>query len=140
MFFLSDLFYSDFPNDKFPEIEKKQTRPYIQILVEVGDLRFAILLRSHINHPHVFWTDKMNRCGVDFSKAVLIKNESYIDAEKIPHLRQNEFDMLRGKDFRIKQKMLRYIQEFKKAKENLGDSICKTLYEYSTLKYFEDEI
>ena len=73
-------------------MEQKHNRPYIQVCVEIDGVQFAIPLRSDINHPHVLWTDKANHCGVDFSKAVVIKKESYIDMNIEPHLRQKEFD------------------------------------------------
>lgn len=103
-------------------------------------MQYAIPLRSDIHHPHVLWTDKANNCGVDFSKAVVIKEEDYIDSVKEPHLRQNEFDALRGKDYKIKTKMAKYIADYKKAKQDLSKPINQTLVKYSTLQYFEKEI
>ena len=60
--FLSDEFYKAYPEQTYPEIEKKHNRPYIQIYVEVDGIQFAIPLRSNIYHPYVFWTDKTNHC------------------------------------------------------------------------------
>lgn len=139
--FLTKEFYEDYPYDKYPEIEQKPTRPYIQVVVEIEAVQFAIPLRSDINHPHVIWTDKLNHCGVDFSKAVVITNANrYIDFSKDPYIRPNEFDALRGKDHKIKEKMIRYIAEYKKAKCDLSDPINKKLCSYSTLQYFEKNI
>lgn len=138
--FLSDEFYNAYPAVKYPEIEQKQNRPYIQVYVEIDGIQFAIPLRSDIHHPHVLWTDKANHCGVDFSKAVVIKKESYIDMSKQPHLRQNEFDALRGKDYRIKTKMQDYIKKYRDAKKDLSKSVNKVLVKYSTLQYFEKEL
>ena len=138
--FLSKEFYNTYPPSKYPEMEQKQNRPYIQVCVEIDGVQYAIPLRSDINHPHVLWTDKRNHCGVDFSKAVVITDESYIDFSTEPHLRQNEFDALRGKDFKIKSKMEKYIADYKKAKKDLSSPINKTLVKYSTLQYFEKEI
>ena len=67
--FLTENFYNDYKSCE--EIEKKLTRPYIQVCIEVDGKVFAIPLRSHIKHPNVLWTDKENQCGLDFSKAVL---------------------------------------------------------------------
>lgn len=88
----------------------------IQVYIEIDGVQFAIPLRSEIHHPHVIWTDKANHCGVGLSKAVVISDESFIDLVTEPHLRQNEFDVLRGKDFKIKTKMKKYIADYKKAK------------------------
>lgn len=136
--FLSEDFYQAYPVAKYPEIEQKKTRPYIQVCVEINGVKFAIPLRSDIHHPHVLWTDKENHCGVDFSKAVVITDNIYIDTVREPHLRQNEFDALRGKDFKIKQKMEKYIKRYKRAKEKPDDPINKTLLKYSALQYFEE--
>ncbi len=139
--FLTDKFYEDYPHDKYSEIEQKPTRPYIQVVVEIEGVQFAVPLRSDINHPHVLWTDKPNHCGVDFSKAVVITDaEKYIDYQKDPYIRPSEFDALRGKDYKIKEKMIRYIADYKDAKNNLSDPIKQKLYEYSTLQYFEKYI
>ena len=89
----------------YPEMEQKHNRPYIQVYVEINGIQYAIPLRSDIHHPHVLWTDKKNHCGVDFSKAVVITDEKYIDWLTEPHIRENEFDALRGKDYKIKIKM-----------------------------------
>lgn len=138
--FLSNDFYNDYPSTKYPEMEQKTNRPYIQVYVEIDGVQYAIPLRSDINHPHVLWTDKENHCGIDFSKAVVIGKERYIDATKNPHLRQNEFDALRGKDYKIKTKMQKYIEKYKKAKQDLSKPINQKLVKYSTLQYFEKEI
>ncbi len=138
--FLSKKFYNTYPTSQYPEMEQKQNRPYIQVYVEIDGVQYAIPLRSDIHHPHVFWTDKENHCGVDFSKAVVVTDESYIDFSTEPHLRQNEFNALRGKDFKIKSKMEKYIADYKKAKKDLSNPINQTLVKYSTLQYFEKEI
>ncbi len=135
--FLSEEFYQDYPTEIYPEIEQKRTRPYIQIYVEVNGIKFAIPLRSDIHHPHVLWTDKKNHCGVDFSKAIVVEDERYIDMEREPHLRQNEFNALRGKDFKIRQKMQKYIEDYKKAKAEPDKQMNQVLVKYSALQYFE---
>ena len=138
--FLSDEFYNDYPSIQYPEMEQKHNRPYIQMYIEIDGVQYAAPLRSGIHHPHVFWTDKANHCGVDFSKAVVIKDEKYIDANIEPYIRQNEFDALRGKDYKIKVKMAKYIENYKKAKLDLENQRNQQLVKYSTLQYFEKEI
>ena len=138
--FLSDYFYENYPFSKYPEIEQKRNRPYIQVYIKIDGIQYAIPLRSGINHPHVLWTDKENSCGVDFSKAVVISDDKYIDWDIEPHIRQNEFDALRGKDYKIKVKMKKYIEQYKRAKRDMAKKYNQMLVEYSTLKYFEHEI
>ena len=113
--FLTHQFYHDYLG--CCEIEKKDKRPYIQVYTLIGGYLFAIPLRSNINHTYVIWTDKSQKCGVDFSKAVIVLKEEYIDQKNQPHIRQNEFNSLRGKEHIIQTKMIQYIREYKKAKQ-----------------------
>ena len=137
--FLTDIFYKK--HIHCTEIEQKDTRPYIRIEVEFNGVTWAIPLRSNINHPHVIWTDKQNHCGIDFSKAVVVeKPKQYISSEK-PHIRENEFKVLKQiSEHRIKQRLEKYIQDYKKAKRNPEIPRNEKLLECSTLQYFEEFI
>lgn len=108
------------------------------ILVTIGANRFAIPLRSHIAHPYAYITDKARRCGADYTKAVVITDEArYIDRTRKPYIRPEEFDALRGKEYRIKCGMQKYMETYRSAckSENARDQM---LVRYSTLQYFED--
>lgn len=134
--FLTPDFYSDYADCK--EIERKVDRPYIQVEVLIDGILFAVPLRSGINHPHVLWTDKANHCGVDFSKAVVVTDrERYIDKSRKPHIRENEFEALRGKDHQVKMGLKKYIQRYLKAKSEPNIPRNKWLLRCSTLQYFE---
>lgn len=133
--FLSDAFYEK--HSQHTEIEQKRDRPYIMVCIRINGRLFAAPLRSNINHPHALYTDKANRCGVDFSKAVVLLHVSDVDHSRSPHIRQNEFDFLRGKEHLVAQKMLQYIAAYKKAKRRLDVPRNATLCQYSTLQYFE---
>ena len=135
--FLTAEFYADHPEEQYPEMEHKKDRPYVVIFITVGTTQYAIPMRSHISHPYAYLTDKKNRCGVDYTKAVVVENrERYIDQTRRPYVRPNEFDALRGKEYRIRCGMQKYIEAYKKAKQ--GDSSRdKMLVSCSTLQYFE---
>lgn len=137
--FLTPKFYTDYANCN--EIEQKETRPYIRIQIVVAGVTWAIPLRSHIDHPHVIWTDKENGCGIDFSKAVVVtKPKKYISGTQ-PHIRPEEFKVLKQIDeYRVSQKMQQYIKEYKRAKQKPGVPRNKKLLQYSTLQYFEKYI
>ena len=137
--FLTKKFYDDYKS--CCEIEKKSMRPYTQVYTKINDVQFAIPLRSGITHKdHVLWTDKSQSCGLDFSKAVVIISEEYIDNNKKPYIRQNEFNSLRGKEYIVKQKMLKHIKDYKKAKEKLHIERNRVLCQFSTMQYFEKYI
>ena len=74
--FLTEKFYKDYPHDKYPQMEIKEDRPYAHVTVELYNQLFCIPLRSHVDHPHAFFTNKRERCGVDYSKA---------ETENTPH-------------------------------------------------------
>lgn len=137
-FFLSSDFYAAYSD--CPEIEQKSARPYVQVYVKINGIIFAVPLRSNINHKYVLWTNREQKCGLDFSKAVAVLKRSYIDMTKIPHIRQEEFDYLRGKEHLIYQKMSQYINTYKKARQRIDVPRNNRICQYSTLQYFEKYI
>jgi protein AbiQ len=137
--FLSEHFYDDYKT--CTEIEQKSSRPYAQVYTEINGVQFAIPLRSRITHKeHVLWTDKGNACGLDFSKAVVITDDRYIDKSRQPYIRQNEFDSLRGKEYIVKQKLLKYIAAYKDAESKPHIARKRRLRQFSTMQYFEEYI
>lgn len=133
--YLSESFYQDYIG--CAEIEQKPTRPYIRICVKINGVLFAVPMRSHIKHKHVLWTNEAAGCGLDFSKAVVITKSEYINRSQRPHIRQDEFNSLKGKEFIVRQKMEQYIRDYKKAAARLDVPRNKELCRYSTLQYFE---
>ena len=134
--FLSDSFYRDHPNPPFKEMEQNQNRPYIVFLVEIEGHIWAIPFRSHIRHAYAFFTDRENKCGIDYSKAVVVDRPEYIDQQTRPHLRQNEFEALRGNEFAVQKGFEKYIKLYKKAVRS-GHSRYQSLIKYSTLQNYE---
>jgi protein AbiQ len=137
--FLSAEFYREYA--QCGEIERKPMRLYVQAYVTVNNVQFAVPLRSGIRHKeHVLWTNKAKGCGLDFSKAVVIADEKYINKEAKPYIRKDEFDSLRGKEYIVKKKLLKYIQDYKDAKTRLDIKRNQYLCAYSTMQYFEEHI
>lgn len=138
--FLTEKFFNDYPYEQYPQMEIKEDRPYAHVQVEVYNQLFCIPLRSHIDHPHALFTNKKERCGVDYSKAVVINNDEYIDKTKKVFLRPNEYKKLKGKDFTIKKQFLAYIELYKQAK--IDDTVDHRveILAFSTLQYFEEYI
>ena len=137
--FLTQDFYNDYIT--CTEIEQKNNRPYIMIITTIGNIDFAIPLRSNINHGHVVWTDQGNKCGLDLTKSIVITDKNrYIDNATKPHIRPNEFKELKGKEYVITQKLTQYINLYKKSltKKHLHNNAL--LCQYSTLQYFHKEL
>ena len=138
--FLTDQFYSDYPNSRYPQIESKKNRPYAHIIVNTYEKLFCIPLRSNITHPHAYFTNKKTRSGIDYSKAVIIEDMNYIDNDTKVFLRQEEFNKLRGKEHIIQKQFRNYIELYKKAKSDLTIPYRNEILKFSTLQYFEDKI
>jgi protein AbiQ len=134
--FLSEKFYAAYSGCL--EIEQKDTRPYIRVQVLVNDVLWAIPLRSNIKHGYALWTNKEHGCGIDFTKAVVIEKPSeYISGTK-PHIRPEEFKVIKRMDnYTVTQKLQQYIKTYKKAKEHLEVKRNKQIVQCSTLQYFE---
>ena len=137
--FLTEQFYNDYRDCS--EIEKKTNRPHVQLKLVIDGVIWCIPMRSRISHPNAYITDSENRCGVDFSKAVAITDEEkYLDAERKPRIRQNEFEALRGKEYIIQQRFRKYISTYRNAKNRMDISRNRRLVSMSTLQYFEEYI
>ena len=134
--FLTEQFYADYVH--CTEIEQKQSRPYVQLVLELDGITFAIPLRSNIHHKYVLWSDKEHHCGLDFSKAVVVTDPNYIDRTKTPYLRQNEYKALKNKEHFAKQKLQKYIHDDKRAKKYSDKESNQKLLKYSALQYFEE--
>lgn len=111
------------------------------VYIKLDSLDVAIPLRSNIKHPHAFWTDKTNNCGLDFSKAVIINDKNkYIDFITKVLIRTKEFQAIKGKDHIITSKMKAYIKLYKKAYKSQNIKRNALLCKYSTLQYFHKEL
>lgn len=111
--YLSEQFYSEYGH--CPEILKKPLRPYACVAVQVNEHFFAVPFRHHIAHKYAFFT--YGTCGLDYTKAVLLLKESYVDTRK-PQIEQREFNALKGKDTRIAREFSRYLKLYCKAAQN----------------------
>ena len=134
---LSKLFYEKYPEELYPEIERKRMRPYIVILIEIEDKTFAVPLRHHISHKFAFFTDYKKGCGLDFTKSVVISNPLFIEKPYDINIAEYEYiEVIKNKKT-IQTDFERYITAFKKLLiENPKHPIVK----YSSLIYFLKEL
>lgn len=128
---LSDKFYQSY--GKYREILQKDGRPYACLEVEIDGIRFAIPFRHHIPHKYAFFT--YDTCGLDYTKAVVIKDESMISSE-IPTIEQKEFNFLKGKDSRVESGMRQYYKLLKNALRYRDNPRYANILRFSALKYF----
>ncbi|MCL2445934.1 MAG: hypothetical protein FWD06_04110 [Oscillospiraceae bacterium] len=136
--FLSDEFFADYAHCS--EMEQKALRPYGVLLISTIGLDFAIPFRSNIKHDFVFWTDRENGCGLDYSKAVVIDLQRHIRYDRKPVIRKVEFKALLRQDTKIEAGLLRYINTYKKALRAPNNPRSQNILAFSTLKYFHQEL
>lgn len=132
--FLSKEFYEKYSN--YEEILHKKNRPYVQVLIELNDLKIAVPLRTNIKHKYAYWTNKQEKCGLDFTKSVVIEDISYIDYQNKPIIRQEEYDFLKDKNYIVTKKMEKYIKDFFLNNEKQLNKRDLDKIEKSSLKYF----
>lgn len=84
----------------------------------------------------MLWTEKENRSGLDFSKTVVIEDLNFIEARK-PYIRKREFDSLRGKEYIVRAKLLKYISDYRRAKAETNIPRNALLCKCSALQYFD---
>ena len=134
---LKQSFYDKYKGCK--EILQKSNRPYLMVLIEINDIYFAIPFRSNVSHKYVFWTDKENRCGLDFTKTVVIDPTKDIKSHN--HIiRQNEYDFLKKRTYIVYKKFNSFFNTYKKAYKNTHIAHNANLIKKSALKYFIDKI
>ena len=138
---LSKGFYKDYPHEKYPEMEAKVGRPYVVLLVEISNVKFAIPLRTNIRHSYCYKfrtsdRDTDSATGIDFSKAVVISKDSYLGEET--DINDKEYLELQEKVFFIINKFKKYVNGYISFKKNGGNDYVAKRYMYSTLKYFDD--
>ena len=135
--FLTDKFYEDYAS--CVEIERKPLRPHLCVALLVNDNLCCIPFRSNIRHKYAIWTDKENKCGLDFSKAVVITDErKYIDRSKRAYLRPNEYTVFKTiTDRDVEDAMTRYLKQYRRAKAAPQAPHNKAFLKYSCNQYFE---
>ena len=137
---LSKEFYKAYPHNDFPEIESKLGRPYVVLLVEINNIKFAIPLRTNIRHSYCYKFKTSDRetkssTGIDFTKAVVISKDCYL-GEKTD-INDKEYLELQEKAFFIIKKFKKYVTDYISFKKNGGNEYIAKRYLFSTLKYFD---
>ncbi len=72
--------------------------------------------------------------GVDYSKAVIIPDYTYIDNVNKPYIRKDEHSIIKRKKHKIKKEFLQYISKYQLALKNLHIERNQIMCRYSTLQ------
>ena len=138
---LSKEFYKAHPHSEYPEMETKENRPYVVLLVNINDIKFAIPLRTNIRHSYCYKFKTSDRetdsiTGIDYSKAVVISKDSYLG--EVTDINDKEYLELQQKTFFIINKFKKYVNDYINYKKHGGNEYVAKRYAFSTLKYFDD--
>mgnify|MGYP006926051535 FL=1 len=143
---LSAEFMRDYPTLKYPELMCKWGRPYSCLMIEaVFDYRICIPYRSSIHHKNAYLftgteRSRRMRSGLDYTKIVLIRKESYLDPTKVV-VDQDEYTETVRNIRRIAEEAVRYLEGYIQhvnGTKPLHPREYARRYQYSTLPYFHD--
>ncbi|PZN81577.1 MAG: hypothetical protein DM484_08255 [Candidatus Methylumidiphilus alinenensis] len=124
---------------------KGKTRGYGIVVITFNGLRFGVPLRSNINHDAAYLTVRTSRYnpsnkGLDFSKALLIKTESYISADNFS-IPNSEHDKLKGKEHFITSRFEKYVEKYVAAVSNGDKNVLGSReYVFTTLQNYHTEL
>lgn len=144
---LSNYFYSDYPWIEYPEILRKPKRPYNMAIFRFKNDCFLCVpfrTRLHHNNGFHFYDEPLkngNNPGLDFSKVVAVKDRRYI-GERVNIGKTNHmifYQNIAKINLLLAKYVLGYI-EYKNGIKTLSRGEYNRLYQFSTLKYFHNEL
>lgn len=127
---------------------QKKTRGHGIVKIEIHGLIFAIPVRSNIQHNESFILevnrsrDRNNKgMGLDYQKAVLIRDVSHISNEDFVLRTKHAGKKLVGKEEHITAMFTRYVEKYIKAVRNNDRNILKSMeYRFTTLINYHAEL
>ena len=129
--------------NEYPEIENKETRPYLVILFRIDNLNFALPFRTNITHKYGYRFKNSSRpkdsvSGIDFTKAVVIDEDKYI-AEQTT-IDNKEYIELDKNYYYIISKFEEYLHGYLEYINNPSSDAVSKKYKYTSLKYFHKQL
>ena len=144
---LSPAFFAEYPPSNYPEIMTKDSRPYTCLMIETHkDYLICIPFRSSIHHDDAFLFTGTNRSrrtrsGLDYKKAIIIKDTSYIDSNTSIVVDNDEYTAMITNITKIVNDVHSYISKYinhVNGTAPLHEREFTRRYQYSTLPYFHD--
>ena len=131
MILLSQTFYAKYGGKA--EIMDKENRPYACFTVEIDGILYAIPIRHHIRHPFAFFT--VGESGLDYSKAVVIEDPSYISDQKAT-IDQREWNAIKAGNDTIFYEFRKFVRQYKRALAHPDNPRSEQYLKYCTLRHF----
>ena len=146
---LSTRFYQNYPHEEYPELLTKQERPYCCLtFYDERGFYICIPYRSNVAQPNNAYMLRTRRNstrqnpGLDYSKIVIIKEESYID-DAIAVIDTDNYVNTVTHIERIKNDALSYVDTYinhHRGVNVLSERHYMRKYRYSSLQYFHNEL
>lgn len=142
-YYLSESFYTKYSS--YSEILQKKTRPYATLIIEDSGVTFAIPMRTNINknNHYCFITNEKKNSGLDYLKAVVISENTYINTITEAKISDFEFNKIKFKEKEIQNSFKKFLKDYikfnKRYKKNTSIPIPIS-FQYSSLQYFHDEL
>lgn len=120
-------------------------RGYGVVVISINSLTFAIPLRSNIRHKAAYITVRSQAKGIkgkglDFSKALLIVNTTYISTSPFK-ISSEEHKKLQDKEIHITKSFEKYISKYVSAIKKRDQNIIKSPeYRFTTLINYHVEL
>lgn len=129
-------FFIDSASKSHVEFLEKERGYGIAVVELEKNLKFGIPLRSNLRYGNGYFTG--DKKGLDFSKAILILDESYISTKSFT-IPPDEYNKIQQKEFHIKKQFTKYIKTYIKGLKNEDQNILKK-YQFSTLQNYKTEL
>lgn len=81
--YLSSEFFEKYNAIDYPEIENKESRPYMVVLMKIENNTFAVPFRTNVSHNNCYKFKTSTRptdsvTGIDYTKAVIVNDRKSI--------------------------------------------------------------
>lgn len=95
--YLSSTFYQKYKNCS-EIMSKGETRLYIILIIETETNKFAIPIRTNLHKTKdCYESNPITNSGLDYTKALVITKEEYIDTTRYPEIEHKEFNYIKFK-------------------------------------------
>lgn len=141
--YLSADFYEKYNNTEYPEIENKESRPYMVILIQIDNNTFAVPFRTNVKHNNCYKFKRSTRptdsiTGLDYTKAVVVNDSAYIGSSA--RINDKEYNELDANFHIIIKQFKEYVKGYIKFASGRKAPYNMQKYKYTTLQYFHNEL
>lgn len=141
--YLTAEFYQRYNSTDYPEIENKDCRPYMVMLVKIENNIFAIPFRTNVKHNNCYKFKNSTRptdtvTGLDYTKAVIVNDSTYIGAEA--RINDREYTELNDRYGFILNQFRSYVKGYIDFINGEKSYYNIKRYRYTTLQYFHKEL